>query len=113
MPSSEIFRLFGISYNFDVLISSSLGECWANLNKDFNTTALYSKYGSSGNCFNMEHNDFGNRPKRCLSYTGKHDTNYIYRVRDNSRKSCYLFTETYLGVFQISMMQLLAKAANS
>ena len=94
------------------MISSSLGECWANLNNDINSTALYNKYGSSGNCFNMEHNDFGNKPKRCLSYTGKHDTNYIYRVRDNSRKSYSLFTETHLGVCQISIMKLIAKRAN-
>lgn len=78
-----------ISYNFNFLIPSSLGECWANLNKDVNSTALYNKYGSSGNCFNMEHNDFEDKPKRCLSYTGKHDTNYIYRIRNNSRKSYY------------------------
>ena len=67
-------------------ISSTLGECWGNYNKLKDSAELYQKYGASTNCYNLQYTDSGDKPQRCGTYVGKNHANYIYRIRNNSRK---------------------------
>lgn len=73
------------------------GEIWANLDPKLKMEYLeYGKHGASSACVNGDFKDItkGHVPKTCGIFTGKGNTNYVYKVtryNNETAKTCPYF----------------------